>query len=76
MRTKTFKSGNSQAVRIPAEIAFEMDTELEITRIGNVVTLQPAHGSLKEAVEVLRKMKRPKTIEPIERIELPERSWD
>jgi antitoxin VapB len=76
MRTKTFKSGNSQAVRIPAEIAFAMDTELEITRVGNVITMQPTHGSLKEAVELLRKMERPKTIEPIERIELPERDWD
>ena len=31
--TKAFKNGNSQAVRIPADIAYErMDIELEIER--------------------------------------------
>jgi len=35
-RTRVFKSGNSQAVCIPAEIAYEdPDIELEITRLDD-----------------------------------------
>ena len=68
MRTKVFKSGNSQAVRIPAEIAFaDMSAELEITRTGDVVTIYPARGNLKHAVELLRRMATPPSVEEIER---------
>ncbi|MGO7287928.1 AbrB/MazE/SpoVT family DNA-binding domain-containing protein, partial [Rhizobium ruizarguesonis] len=40
--TKAFKNGNSQAVRIPAELAFERtDVELEIERIGDELRIRP-----------------------------------
>ena len=69
MRTKVFKSGNSQAVRIPAEIAFaDMSAELEITRKGDVVTIYPAHGNLRQAVETLMRMPKPPSVEEIDRI--------
>ncbi len=55
MLTKVFKNGNSQAVRIPAEIAYEsMDIALEIVRVGNKITIQPVAQSLGD---VLRQMK-------------------
>jgi antitoxin VapB len=77
MRTKTFKSGNSQAVRIPAEIAFaEMDTELEITRTGDVITIYPARQNLKAMVAELRRLPEPGEIETREPIELPDRGRD
>lgn len=76
MRTKSFKSGNSQAVRIPAEIAFDMDTELEITRSGDVITIYPTRGSLKEAVEILRRMRKSDVIGPIERTSTRKTLWD
>jgi antitoxin VapB len=77
MRTKVFKSGNSQAVRIPAAIAFaDMSAELEITRTGDVVTIQPVRGSLKEAVEILRSMPKPEKMEPIERTQVRPTPWD
>lgn len=42
MQTKAFKNGNSQAVRIPAEIAYEStDIELEIVRIGDRIIIEP-----------------------------------
>ena len=42
-RTRIFKSGNSQAVRIPAELAYaETEINLEITRLGDVITIFPA----------------------------------
>lgn len=73
-RTRVFKSGNSQAVRIPAEIAYaDMDMELEIARSGDVITIYPARGSLKEAVDILRRMPRPATVEQLERTEVPDR---
>lgn len=76
-RTRAFKSGNSQAVRIPAEIAYaNTDMELEITRTGDVITVYPARGSLKEAVELLLRMPKPSTVETIERTESREREKD
>ena len=77
MKTKTFKSGNSQAVRIPAPLAYDdIIKDLEITRSGDVITIQPVRGSLREAVELLRQMPKPDTVEEIDRIELPDREWD
>ena len=72
--TRAFKSGNSQAVRIPAELAYD-DTsiELRITRLGDVITIFPARGSLREAVAILRKLPKPSAVERRDPIELPER---
>jgi antitoxin VapB len=59
-RTRVFKSGNSQAVRIPAELAYaDMEIDLEITRLGDVITIFPARDSLKDAVAALRRMPKP-----------------
>lgn len=45
--TRAFKNGNSQAVRIPAEIAYERtDIELEIERIGEEIRIRPARRPL------------------------------
>lgn len=45
--TKVFKNGNSQAIRIPADIAYErMDIELEIEREGDEIRIRPARRSL------------------------------
>jgi antitoxin VapB len=68
MRTKVFKSGNSQAVRIPAEFAYaDTDAPFEITRTGDVITIYPAHGNLRLAVELLRNMPKPPSIGEIDR---------
>lgn len=45
--TKAFKNGNSQAIRIPADIAYErMDMDLEIERDGDVIHIRPVRRSL------------------------------
>ncbi|HPG61439.1 MAG TPA: type II toxin-antitoxin system VapB family antitoxin [Casimicrobium sp.] len=45
--TRAFKNGNSQAVRIPADIAFErMDMDLEIERDGDEIRIRPARRPL------------------------------
>jgi antitoxin VapB len=71
-RTRAFKSGNSQAVRLPAELAYsDMEAELEITRTGDVITIYPARGSLKEGIEKLRRMPKPARVEKRRPIEIP-----
>jgi antitoxin VapB len=72
--TRAFKSGNSQAVRIPAELAYDdMSVDLTITRTGDVITIFPARRSLKEAVAKLREMPKPPEVEKREPIDMPER---
>ena len=45
--TKIFKNCNSQAVRIPAELAYErLDIELEIERIGDEIRIRPSRHKL------------------------------
>lgn len=45
--TRVFKNGNSQAVRIPMDMAYErMDMELEIERNGDEIRIRPARRSL------------------------------
>lgn len=45
--TRAFKNGNSQAIRIPADIAYErMGMELEIERNGDEIRIRPARRSL------------------------------
>ncbi len=45
--TRAFKNGNSQAVGIPADLAYERtDIELEIERTGDEICIRPARRSL------------------------------
>jgi antitoxin VapB len=54
MQTKLFKNGNSQAVRIPAEIAYDRtDIALTIVREGDRIIIEP---TLRSAGDMLRKM--------------------
>jgi antitoxin VapB len=76
-RTRVFKSGNSQAVRIPAELAYaDLDIELEIMRLGEVITIFPARKSLSNAVRTLRRMPKPPVVEQREPIDVPMRERD
>ena len=75
--TRAFKSGNSQAVRIPAELAYEdMSVELTISRYGDMIVIQPARPSLQEMVASLRAMPKPTEVEARDPIEVPDRDWD
>ena len=76
-RTRVFKSGNSQAVRIPAELAYaDTEIDLEITRLGDIITIFPARDSLKEAVAALRRMPKPARVEKRRPIDVPLRRRD
>jgi antitoxin VapB len=51
--TKAFKNGNSQAVRIPAELAYDStDVELEIERVGEEIRIRPVRKSLAGVMDV------------------------
>ncbi len=50
--SKVFKSGNSQAVRIPKEFQFKSD-EVEIRRRGDVLILRPKPHSWASLVDSL-----------------------
>ena len=72
--TRAFKSGNSQAVRIPADLAYaDIGQDLRITRSGDVLTIVPARLSLRASVAALRALPKPPKVEMREPIELPDR---
>ncbi|MBU2601957.1 MAG: AbrB/MazE/SpoVT family DNA-binding domain-containing protein [Actinobacteria bacterium] len=49
--TRIFKNGNSQAVRIPAELAYERsDLDVEIERIGDEIRIRPARRGLAQVL--------------------------
>lgn len=50
--TRVFRNGNSQAVRIPADLAYDRtDIELEIERKGDEILIRPARRSLKGVLD-------------------------
>jgi antitoxin VapB len=49
--TKLFKNGNSQAVRIPAELAYSTwDIELVIERHGDELRIRPAQRRMSDVM--------------------------
>ncbi len=51
-KTRVFKNGNSQAIRIPADLAYEStDIEMEIERLGDELRIRPARRSLAGILE-------------------------
>ena len=52
--TRLFKNGNSQAVRIPAELAFPTsDMELVIERVGEELRIRPAQRRMGNVMKTL-----------------------
>lgn len=72
-RSKTFKSGNSEALRLPRNVAYGEGVELVIVRSGEVMTIYPAAMSIPSMIERLRSLPAPPEIEQRDVEELPER---
>jgi antitoxin VapB len=72
-RSRTFRSGNSQALRLPKDVAFGEDVELIMVRSGDVLTVYPATMTPAELVATLDALPAPTTIECRDVEELPER---
>jgi antitoxin VapB len=71
---RTFRSGNSQAVRLPKDIAFGDDVELTVVRSGDVLTIYPTRPSIGELVRRLGELPAPSAIEARDDEDLPERT--
>lgn len=77
---KTFKSGDSVAVRLPDELGFTADMAIELEPNGTGVTIRPKSDPIAdkhnviELVEALRALGPPLPRQPREPIEFPERS--
>ena len=74
VKTRTFRSGNSEAVRLPKDVAFGQEVELVIVRSGDVLTLYPAATSIPEMIARLEALPVPPSIEERDEEELPERA--
>lgn len=73
-RSRTFRSGNSQALRLPKDVAFGDDLELVIVRSGDVLTIYPAAATIPEMIMRLRALPAPPAIEARDVEDLPERA--
>ena len=72
-RSRTFRSGNSEALRLPKDVAFGAEVELVIVRSGDVLTVYPAALTMPEMAARLRALPAPPEIESRDVDELPER---
>jgi antitoxin VapB len=72
--SRTFRNGNSEAVRLPKEFAFGEGTEVEITKVGDLVQIRRKGAwSGRDLVEALAKLPKPSKVQEREPIEFPER---
>ena len=72
--SRTFRSGNSEAVRLPRNVAFGREVELTIVRSGDVLTIYPARKPIGQLVKQLGELPRPSEIEARDDEVLPEPS--
>jgi len=71
--SRTFMSGNSEAVRLPREMAFGPGVELTLVRSGDVLTIYPTRMSMADMVAALNALPRPGGIEARDEDLFPER---
>jgi antitoxin VapB len=79
IHTKTFKSGNSEAVRLPKGMGFGIGTEVMAERHGDRIILTPAHDpsvkrkKLLDMLDALRALPKPSRIQKRDPIIFPDR---
>ncbi|MGI8508164.1 MAG: antitoxin [Gemmatimonadaceae bacterium] len=73
-RGRTFRSGNSEALRLPKDVAFGDNVELVMVRSGDVLTIYPAANTIANMIARLQTLPAPPSIESRDEEELPERS--
>lgn len=71
-RSRTFRSGNSEALRLPKDVAFGEDVELVMIRSGNVLTVYPAVMAIGAMMARLRELPVPYEVETRDIDDLPE----
>lgn len=79
VHTRTFKSGNSVAVRLPKGFAIDAGVEVELDKNGDVVTIRISREAAEEKARLLKMLDDLAAIGPIgevekrEPIEFPDR---
>jgi antitoxin VapB len=79
IHTKTFKSGNSVAVRLPKGFAISADVEVELEKSGDTVTIRKLRDpvadkkALLDMLDDLKKLPKPPTIQKRDPFEFPDR---
>ena len=76
MRTatgRTFKSGNSEAVRLPKDLGFGVGVELVLERSGEVLTLRRKRPSIAQMLDELERLPKPSSIEVRDSDIMPDR---
>ena len=74
--SKTFKSGNSEALRLPKEVAFGPDVEVTIRKVGETLTVVPKRKkTVAGVIAALEKLPKPDKPWKRERIIFPVRKW-
>ena len=71
--SRTFRRGNSQALRLPRDVAFGEDVELTIVRSGEVLTIYPAKPPISDLLKRLNGLPKPASLELRDEEPLPER---
>jgi antitoxin VapB len=72
-KSRTFRSGNSEAVRLPREVGFGVDVPVTIVKSGDVMTIYPTRPTVVEMIGRLMSLPDPEEIEVRDVEPLPER---
>ena len=72
-RSRTFRSGNSEAIRLPKDVAYGEDVELVLVRSGDVMTIYPAATTIPEMIAQLNALPAVREIEQRDIDAIPER---
>ena len=71
--SRIFRSGNSEAVRLPKSVAFGREVEVTIVRSGDILTIFPKKPPISELFKKLDALPAPTEIEVRDEEEIPER---
>jgi len=70
--SRTFKSGNSEAVRLPKGAAYGAEIEVTIVRSGDVLTIYPARPPIAALAKRLADLPKPAEVEERDEEAIPE----
>lgn len=61
--SRTFRSGNSEALRLPKEVSYGSGVEVIIERTGDVLTVRPKRLTMAELMRRLDALPAPDSVE-------------
>ena len=61
--SRTFRIGDSAAVRLPKEVAYDVGVEVTIVRSGDVLTIYPSRPTMADMLARLAELPRPEAVQ-------------